>query len=1218
MKKIFTLFLIFSSLFAYSQNSVDSTFIKNGFLTLPNLQEITNFSLNGKVSLNGPNALVRVILDMKDGRELLVFESYPLIAETNVFGFTNACEETNNFPKGTPVKLKIVVKHAQLFLKGYNYNQPLKSAVSQEGMEKKKIDLINTNLRKQGALWVAGETSISKMSYAEKEKLFQSRNLPNLQGLEYYKGGILDLRMYSNNFKAATQQTTDEQFVPWTENFSYKTLHEADDPNSPYYNTDTSECGWISSIKNQGPAGACWAFADIASLEARASLYYNQHLHLDLSEQQLISCSGQGTTQGGDLEKAMQWTALYGSVDEACFPYQAADVDSSQIGNNPKEDIFIEGALRYEPTMDYINSENGLKRMLLHNSPIALGINQWNHALLLVGYQTLDVGTTIYVPHNGDVQQGLDTITISDTSSLMGQTVWQLKNSWGADWGDHGYLDLIVDDYNDIYGSVPAGVVKSKNRTDKDIACYDKDGDGYYNWGIGARPAQCPKNTLEDGDDSDPLYGPRDDYGNLTLIGDLAGVNISGNSTVGSGAVYTLNGLPSGAVFSHWTYSSNLVSSDNTATDLSVSAPSNDGLASVTAHFTYNNNDYQITKTVATGSNQLVFVEQKTDLPPAVFAHYAVGDFDMDGDYDLVYSGGVSYDYSKLVGGYPSWNNFSCDYFDYDNGSYVRDTARIPFTGGSNTYYDVDDLNQDQKPDLAILDNEAFSEDIYYSYHRIFNSGGTLFADHVDSLDNYLSDLYSYTKVSWVDYNNDGVLDIVSGSSGLSVFNRADSKMHTFMPGGPNEITLKTFGLTDLNGDGINEAVSIPASIYDSAENDAELTAKDAYIKTYQIDTVNNTLKILDSTQILLPSTTVDAYVNPMLESADFNNDGYPDLLVAYTSSVNNTVTGGILAIYLNDHKGGFTGHLITLSDKFPNALGVQNIALGDFNNNNSVDILYTGFNNDDNAIRRVYMLTNDGEGNFTPQRINMGGVEHPSALLAADFDNDNNLDFLISGENGEFMTCGAGKTQIMLNKSTFPAMNAPDAPINLSVVDTTSGEYVFKWNKLAEGGYSYNIKIGTTPGGGEVVSCNALPNGKLTTPKMGNAGVSGLYLLKRDLPPGTYYWTVQAVDNAYRGGAFATTQQFTVGVTGVPQVNRNDPDMKLWPNPASDYVFFRIDPSCQQASLDILNIQGQIVQSQNLKENNRVPVHNLKEGLYVCVIDTGEKIMTQKLLIQR
>ena len=343
MKKIITLIFISYSIFANAQTDIDTTFTKNGDITFDKFVNVKSFSISGNVELESINALIRVVLELTDGRELLVFETYPLIAKANVFDFSNECDETFSFKEGQLSKLKIEVVDGSFTLKNYNsqaFNS--KSTNSIEAIRNTKIEQINRNLKKQGALWLAGETSVSKMTYSEKKLLFNSLNTPVIQGIEYYKGGVIDMRMYSKedaNSKTKAPPLKADQYVPWVDEFSYIDLHGANDINSAYYNSDIDEQGWITSVKDQGSAGSCWAFSAIASLEARANLYYNKHLHLDLSEQQLISCSKQGTTNGGYADQALQWAAIHGSVNEECFPYQASDLDSSLICSNPQENI---------------------------------------------------------------------------------------------------------------------------------------------------------------------------------------------------------------------------------------------------------------------------------------------------------------------------------------------------------------------------------------------------------------------------------------------------------------------------------------------------------------------------------------------------------------------------------------------------------------------------------------------------------------------------------------------------------------------------------------------------------------------------------------------------------------------------------------------------------------------------------------------------------------
>jgi len=69
-------------------------------------------------------------------------------------------------------------------------------------------------------------------------------------------------------------------------------------------------------------------------------------------------------------------------------------------------------------------------------------------------------------------------------------------------------------DYN-IIPPVPFSTLFSSNYTESDRVCVDMDGDGYYNWGVGEKPATCPpcSPAIEDGDDWNKTIGEIDEYG---------------------------------------------------------------------------------------------------------------------------------------------------------------------------------------------------------------------------------------------------------------------------------------------------------------------------------------------------------------------------------------------------------------------------------------------------------------------------------------------------------------------------------------------------------------------------------------------------------------------------------------------------------------------------------------------------------------------------------
>ena len=90
--------------------------------------------------------------------------------------------------------------------------------------------------------------------------------------------------------------------------------------------------------------------------------------------------------------------------------------------------------------------------------------------------------------------------------------------------------------------------------------------------------------------------------------------------------------------------------------------------------------------------------------------------------------------------------------------------------------------------------------------------------------------------------------------------------------------------------------------------------------------------------------------------------------------------------------------------------------------------------------------------------------------------------------------------------------------------------------------GLTYNVRVGTEPGAADIVAPMSLADGRRLLPASGNAG-HGLRYLLRDLLPGTYYWSVQAVDASYAGSSFAPEQSFTIGSGQIFPVLLPSPD---------------------------------------------------------------------------
>ena len=450
-------------------------------------QRIYGLSLSGSLQLHQDKSLIRLILVREDLSEYLVYEAYPLIVDSNTLQITNVCEETCILEGIVPHSLKIELIDSSLQIDEIaltTYQQTLRMEAAKlqkqikENRETAKIKKINENIKKRGLKWIAGETSVSKLSYREKKKLFGGK-VPNLQGAEYYKGGIFEIK--SADSSKSSSVNIESSLV---ELFDWRSRHGASNPDSPYYDGDTTGSGWITPIRNQGSCGSCWAFSAVGATEALANLYFNQHLDVDyglgLSEQDVLSCSGAGDCNGGLPGRALQYIADKGVVDEECFLYTANDQPCKNKCTNPYEIIRLNGIDRIDPA-----GEDDIKINLLSRGPLNFAIRSWEHSMVLVGYEK-------------DPQDG--------------KTVWVLKNSWGNSWGEDGYGKMKVD-LSEMYHIVALHSPVASIYAPFEIACHDMDGDGLYSWGISEnKPASCPEDSFAepDCDDSDSNLGPFD------------------------------------------------------------------------------------------------------------------------------------------------------------------------------------------------------------------------------------------------------------------------------------------------------------------------------------------------------------------------------------------------------------------------------------------------------------------------------------------------------------------------------------------------------------------------------------------------------------------------------------------------------------------------------------------------------------------------------------
>jgi hypothetical protein len=219
-------------------------------------------------------------------------------------------------------------------------------------------------------------------------------------------------------------------------------------------------------------------------------------------------------------------------------------------------------------------------------------------------------------------------------------------------------------------------------------------------------------------------------------------------------------------------------------------------------------------------------------------------------------------------------------------------------------------------------------------------------------------------------------------------------------------------------------------------------------------------------------------------------------------------------------------GNIYNTTAMILDSISDGDVKLVDFNNDGLLDITVTGMDQSANAVTKFY-LNQGGFGNFTLSKNASIPQYSNSAISWGDANGDGNMDLVISGNKAV-----GSSTSIYLNNQGSNSNKAPTAPANLRFIDQGQGRVLLQWDASTDdhtnaSNLYYNLKLGTKPGLSDlrVVQVNAATD-QLLTPNTSLIGSNQYYI---ELPPGIFYWSVQAVDGNYTASHFATSQKLVL-----------------------------------------------------------------------------------------
>ena len=189
----------------------------------------------------------------------------------------------------------------------------------------------------------------------------------------------------------------------------------------------------VTSVKNQGSCGSCWAFGTVGPLEC--NILIKDGIEVDLSEQWLVSCNSDGWSCGGGW-----WAHNYhqfktdpcggtGAVLEEYFPYQARNLPC----DCPYPHDYLIDDWSFVGMGQGIPSVSSIKQAIMQYGPVSVAIAVDS---AFGGYS----GGVFNHDSSASINHAVVLVGWDDNQGENG--VWYLRNSWGPGWGEDGYMRI--------------------------------------------------------------------------------------------------------------------------------------------------------------------------------------------------------------------------------------------------------------------------------------------------------------------------------------------------------------------------------------------------------------------------------------------------------------------------------------------------------------------------------------------------------------------------------------------------------------------------------------------------------------------------------------------------------------------------------------------------------------------------------------------------------
>ena len=619
-----------------------------------------------------------------------------------------------------------------------------------------------------------------------------------------------------------------------------------------------------------------------------------------------------------------------------------------------------------------------------------------------------------------------------------------------------------------------------------------------------------------------------------------------------------------------------------------------------------------------------------------------ITDINNDGENELILIGKSSLTSSAKLKLYVYNINFSFAPFWLDKQDYSSQLKSL-----LNSSYDLGDFDNDKDIDLIISGFSTFDGIETILYENITEPGGDLSLlatnNNIVSIKNGSTD--------FIDFDSDGDLDIVmSGTSYNSdifeVYLNNGSITWPRIDVGLDGIRDTKVDLGDFDGDGYTDLLYsgtqtgygkvTKLSEFDPNNftySDSEFNVsdiQDATVEFGDIEGDGDLDFVIAGTSSSSGENILRTYINYRNDSYDVLNppiEGKYDVLIKHdelNTTMKNSSSVEVTAIQLI-YQNNLDIDLVKSIESLSKLNDDQNLTI--VKNNNKV-IIYGDITKRFSSIDSYQpILVHKTSGNILSEIVSVAGYSGERLKSLTSRSSIYEEGFVLNSFSGNNTKILSRSGLVDNNIEEMIVNQRPDMPFVLSeeVLNPSNNigktEVLLSWNQAYDDntpseGLTYSVRVGTSPGGEDVLSSNATSEGILKSSSKGNAEHNTSWKLA--LNPGKYYWSVQSIDNSFNGSLFSAENDFEIGSSGSLSVDKiENIKTSIYPNPVKrDFTVTSDDLTIDNIS--IYNLSGQLMSFSLITRSSNTVAVNIEhflQGVYVLVVESGDFKVAKKII---